>query len=163
MQLSILTSKTLTLKLHFYLENVSLVTQISPSLEEDLLTLDPALSIRGPPPNAFGGQTVPARAPKRICPPRFIQNIGKFKNTVFTQRLKTVWLFFPFYSCGALFTPSVLSFPQRISKERFHQDEWLPCHLEDSFPVGREDQIWGKTGGLHDFFHWQRFPWKIIK
>lgn len=66
------------------------------------------------------------------------------RTTVFTQRLKNVWLFFPFYSCGALCIPSVLSFPQRISKERFHQDEWLPGHLEDSFPVGREDQIWAK-------------------
>ena len=94
MQLYILTSKTLTLRLHFYLENVSLVTQISPSLEEDLLTLDPALSIGGPPPNAFGGQTVPARAPKRICPPRFIQNIGKFKNPCFHPKVKNCMTIF---------------------------------------------------------------------
>lgn len=144
MQLYLFTSRTLTLRLHFYLGNVSLVTQISPSLEGDLLTSDPALSIRGPPPNAFGGQTVPARAPRGNAHQDLSKTLESSRTTVFTQRLKTVWLFFPFYSCGALFIPSVLSFPLRISKERFHQDEWLPGHLEDSFPVGREDQLWTK-------------------
>ena len=144
MQLYLLTSRILTLRLHFYLGNVSLVTQISPSLEGDLLTLDPALSIRGPPPNAFGGQTVPARAPRGICPPRFIQNTGKFKNHCFHPKVKNCMTIFSLLLLWCLFIPSVLSFPQRISKERFHQDEWLPGHLEDSFPVGREDQLWTK-------------------
>lgn len=122
MQLYILTSRTLTLRLHFYLGNVSGDSD-SPSLEGDLLTLDPVLSICGPPSAPFEAkqflQGLPGDMPTKIYPKHW-----KFREPLSSPKgYKLCDCFFPS-------TPVVLhlflfcaSSPQRVSRERFHQDE----------------------------------------
>lgn len=92
MQLYILTQRTLILRLHFHLDNISLVTQIPLCTEGSFLTFRSKISHSQTSFQCLWGKTFPARAPWGIRPARPVQSLSH-QSTTSTQLGPSYWKF----------------------------------------------------------------------
>lgn len=123
MQLYILTSRTLILRLHFYLENVSLMTQIPLCTEGSLLIFRSKTSHSWTCFQCLQGQLLQG-LPESICPSRIVQSLnhpesksqlgfswglhtGRSGATVFIHRLDRKCMNVFFQICMHISFPSI--------------------------------------------------------
>lgn len=192
MKFYVLISRTLILRLHFYLENVSLMTQIPLSTKGGFLTLEPKLPTHGSPSNACGAKQFLQELPG-ICPLRIIQRLITQITTINSIHLGLSYCKFRMFSPTGLkmyeyffryawiffsSTPVVL-YLFFLVLHFLNLREILPrliykmvvliitkhCHLEDCLPSGERRPIYtnNNTQCSHSFSYWQHFSWKLIK